>query len=374
MSKKRLDATIIPYNVAVDGATIQSLLQQTTGESSYMAELLQPIPTNSGKAITQLEAAEYVAGLYSADDLKIITLLIGGNDIMGTVIAGNGTQLTADAINAFLEDTTKGHDLNSIKSNLNTIVERLTKIPNSHIFIANIPSVTGIAGLFNAEDIQRLAIFDEPTVTALGSGHYLGFGPVLQGLAPTQAPAVLTMNNTYLNGAIQQLMSVDGYYLTAEEVALISNRAAAISSHINELVSQHSNLHLVDVVSMFDQILNGQIAIDGDTIDRGYSAGLFSLDGFHPSNTGYAMIANEFIKAINSTGIIGNAAQVDLETVWANDPYRDKDGDGYVAGPGLSPDGKPIYNAIFTALLDCNDNNNAVYSPFPANGMTGQCQ
>ena len=33
-----------------------------------------------------------------------------------------------------------------------------------------------------------------------------------------------------------------------------------------------------------------------------YGGGLFSVDGIHPSNTGYAIIANLFIAAIDSVG------------------------------------------------------------------------
>lgn len=368
MEKKRLDATLIPHNVAVDGATVKSLLEETSDEWDYIAELLQPIPVTTGAPVTQLDAAEYVAGLYDDSDLKIITLFIGGNDIMGTVIAGNGTELTSDAISAFLEDTENGHDLDSVKSNLNTIVERLTRIPNSHVFVANIPSVTGIAGLLNADDIERMAVFDSPEVSLLSEDQYIGLGPFI-GLAP-----VLAADNTYLNGGIQQILGVDGYYLTGDEISLISTRAAEISAHISDLVSQYDNLYLVDVVSMFDKILAGEVSVGGTVIGRGYNAGMFSMDGFHPSNTGYALIADEFIKTINLTGIVEEVPQVDLESVWNNDPYNDKDGDGYIAGPGLAPGGESIIDITFTALLDCDDTDNTVFAPFSGNGLTGICQ
>jgi len=48
-------------------------------------------------------------------------------------------------------------------------------------------------------------------------------------------------------------------------------------------------------------------------------AGLFGLDGIHPTNTGYAVIANEFLKVINST-YGTNFPLADLNAVFAADP------------------------------------------------------
>jgi hypothetical protein len=43
------------------------------------------------------------------------------------------------------------------------------------------------------------------------------------------------------------------------------------------------------------------ITVNGYTMKEDYvSGGAFSLDGFHPSPRGYALIANKFIEAINA--------------------------------------------------------------------------
>jgi len=363
--KFRIDPSVIPYNVGVDGATVQSLLQESSEDSTYIKELLQPIPDEVGAPVTQLEAAEYVAGLHPDDTVKIITLFIGGNDVLGTVNAGGGTELTVDLINAFLNDTEAGHDLASVEANLTTVVERLAAIPNSHIFVSNLPSVTGIAGLFSAADIERLAIYDNPMVTALAADEFLGFGPLI-GLASTGA---LAANDQILNGTILATGGNDAFSLTGTETKLIVQRTEAINAHIASLAEGRDNVYLVDMVTFFDDVLDGNVSIRGDTLDRGYGGGMFSLDGFHPSNTGYALIADVFIDSINTSGLLHEIPNVKLRRVWARDPYRDNDGDGYVVGPAdLS-----IIDPTFIAFIDCDDNDSEIFAPFPTTGLGGMC-
>ncbi len=379
MEKQRIDDSFYPYNVGVDGATVQSLLQQTSDEWDYLNELMKPIPDAAGKGVTQLEAAEFVAGLHPEDEIKIITLFIGGNDVLGTVNAGGGTELTALHFNAFFADQTitgdplnAGHDLDSMKANLSTVVKRLAAIPNSHVFISNLPSVTGIAGLFSNEDIERMAVYDNPMVSALDDGEFMGFVPVGGfGMLPGLAGA-LAADDATLNGMIQDILTKggnDAFSLTAEETEIITEQVDAINAHIDDLINTYENAYLVDMVSFFDDVLSGNVRVGDDIIDRGYGGGLFSLDGFHPSNTGYALIADVFIDSINSSGLLPEISNADLEAKWAADPYRDKDGDGYVAGPA----DVSIIGWTFFSFMDCNDDDPDLFAPFPTSGMGGMC-
>jgi len=51
-----------------------------------------------------------------------------------------------------------------------------------------------------------------------------------------------------------------------------------------------------------------------------YRGGLASLDGLHPSNTGYALIANAFIAQLNTSYNLGIPA-VNVGAIYANDPF-----------------------------------------------------
>ena len=89
------------------------------------------------------------------------------------------------------------------------------------------------------------------------------------------------------------------YSLNSSEVSKID---AAISSY-NAVIIQKAaqyNLALVDMYSYFNSVKSG-IKWDGADFNAEFvSGGFFSLDGYHPNQKGYALIANEFIKAINA--------------------------------------------------------------------------
>jgi hypothetical protein len=73
--------------------------------------------------------------------------------------------------------------------------------------------------------------------------------------------------------------------------------------------------------------LQSGVTINGYTATTVFLGGLFGLDGIHPTNTGYALIANQFIAALN-TRFSSSIATVNVSTVAANDPYF---------GPNIKP-------------------------------------
>jgi lysophospholipase L1-like esterase len=72
---------------------------------------------------------------------------------------------------------------------------------------------------------------------------------------------------------------------------------------LNTIIELQTTLHgaaPVDLFSVFDSIYKNGYQVQNVTLTADFLGGLFSLDGLHPSNTGYAIMANEFIKGINS--------------------------------------------------------------------------
>ncbi len=95
-------------------------------------------------------------------------------------------------------------NLASVTTNLTTIIDRLIEIPNSHVFVSSLPSVAGIAGLFSNEDIEKMAVYENPQVTALADGEFMGFVPVggfgvLPGLGGALAADDATLSDYYRN-------------------------------------------------------------------------------------------------------------------------------------------------------------------------------
>lgn len=93
----------------------------------------------------------------------------------------------------------------------------------------------------------------------------------------------------------------DGQLLTETEIQMITTALAAYNTTIKALAEQY-DLAFVDIKALMNQLAEGGVSFDGGTITNTFgSGGAFSLDGVHPTQRGYAVIANHFIKSINST-------------------------------------------------------------------------
>jgi hypothetical protein len=86
---------------------------------------------------------------------------------------------------------------------------------------------------------------------------------------------------------------------------------------------------LVDIHGLVNDLAADGAEVDGQMLTTGFMGGLFSLDGVHPTNTGYAIIANEFIKTMNRS-LRTDIPSVSVEDVSKTDPliFRQGDRDG----------------------------------------------
>jgi len=89
------------------------------------------------------------------------------------------------------------------------------------------------------------------------------------------------------------------YSLISSEVKLLDE---AINSY-NQIIIKKANEYgfaLADMNEYFKKVKNGIKSNGADFNLNFVSGGFLSLDGYHPNQIGYSLIANEFIKAINS--------------------------------------------------------------------------
>jgi hypothetical protein len=89
------------------------------------------------------------------------------------------------------------------------------------------------------------------------------------------------------------------YVLDSSEVAAIDLSINAYNAVIVQKAAQY-NMAFVDMHSYFNSVVKG-IKWNGTDLNAEFiNGGFFSLDGYHPNQKGYSIIANEFIKAINT--------------------------------------------------------------------------
>ena len=91
----------------------------------------------------------------------------------------------------------------------------------------------------------------------------------------------------------------DRYVLDSSEVSVI-NKAIGDYNMVISAKTQQYNLALVDMNAYFKSVVEGIKWNGADFNSTFVSGGFFSLDGYHPNQKGYALIANEFVKTINS--------------------------------------------------------------------------
>jgi lysophospholipase L1-like esterase len=96
----------------------------------------------------------------------------------------------------------------------------------------------------------------------------------------------------------------DEYILDADEVNIARGAIQDFNNIISQVVNapgRSNRIVLVDVYSRLNEAKANGIMVSDIKFTTDYiTGGLFSLDGVHPSRRGHAMIANEFINAINS--------------------------------------------------------------------------
>lgn len=296
-------------NLGIPGALLPDLLLATSTETALDNSnvFFDIILRGQGTVLDQARAAKPT----------IATLWIGNNDILGYATSGGLLPHTPEETFAGLYDQLCG-------------ALALDKIP---VVLANIPNVKAIPFFTTVAPGVGLAIqaaqAANPDIVGLvyqtTEAPFIGVAPVqslltngvlitLKGstaaafigdtegqyYSVTGTPIPDNVNTAFPFGLTPENPFPNGFVVDPAEQTIIENVTAAFNSTISNVAAKYG-FHLVDVNSLFDEIAENGIVADGVELKTDFvTGGLFSLDGVHPTNQGYAIVANEFIKVINS--------------------------------------------------------------------------
>src|SRR2546423_7945637 len=98
----------------------------------------------------------------------------------------------------------------------------------------------------------------------------------------------------------------------------IANRIEAFNQALAGLAQQNS-VALYDLAALFRKIANNGYPVGGRMVTREYLGGFYSLNGYYPSQTGQAIIANEILALFNTT-YGSQFPPIDLNSVISRDP------------------------------------------------------
>ena len=289
-------------NIAVPGAKTISLITPGYGNPNNGSGNYNPF-------FTRMASNPLTASVLS-DALTInpsfFSLFIGNNDVLAFALSGG----TIDEVTPV-----SGPPGIGFKSSIITLVNALTANGAKGV-IANIPDITSIPH-FTTIPYNGL-LLDRTQADALNEQYkhidvqfHEGLNPfVLEDHSNSLGIRLATEKDMILTEimldedkcnyfkAIKPIPKK--YTLNAEEVSTIQNAISAYNVCINS-VTQHKGLAFVDVNS-FVKTVTGDSVFSPKTCVISYKKrSVFSLDGIHLSPFGQAVLANTFIKSINST-------------------------------------------------------------------------
>jgi hypothetical protein len=379
-------------------------------------KVLYPLNLIAGKPVSQIDAALALMNQQTAppdEAFALLFLWIGNNDSSLAALGTGGSNpsylpIPLDAISAEISPELRTllesgqaqgllnfepytpeaidrnlTDVKDFTDQLNHVLERLQKentLPDGHtpIMLMTLPYYCAVGYLFDSEDLefylrqvnpaytvpptfQRVAQPQEP-ITAPFSGDRVSFF--------TFAFMYVLLQSNYSVEDVNAILEKDGVpqagqILSAVEQQSIMSRIDSFNLAIKAASQTFPNVYLLDVGAYLNATLSGAtpVKIGNCVLSRKWSRGsAFSLDGVHPGYTGQALIANYLLGEMNRMFQL-NLPLIDLEQTLAADPYVDRDGDGWVPGPGYPPFGLTELLFLFT---DPDDANPSVRAVLPA--------
>lgn len=259
-----------------------------------------------------------------------VTLWIGNNDVLGYATSGGtrGTDATG----------TQPTDPNVFGFLYSQIAQALAA-SNAKVAVANIPNVKAIPyfatvgpriaqalqaaqqqnpaiqGLvyfmgdnvtFNIASISDLAGLNV-LITLTGGAFAEYIGTPFNFYEAVGSPTPPNVDPNFPFGVTPQNPWPNVFTLDPQEIALVEQHVTEFNNIIAGLVAQYSsNFVLVDIHIVFNDIAQKTAAgqayvVDGIPFTSAFVSGmLFGLDGVHPTNQGYGIVANSFIDAINN--------------------------------------------------------------------------
>ena len=345
------DPTIGSHNnMGIPGATSFHLLYDGYGNP---ANLMLPVPTANPYYVRMASAPNAtVLGDALAQTPTFVTLWIGGNDVLGYATSGGDATLGAitpqtmfDGSIAFIMNALQTAGVKGVMANIPyvTTIPHFTTVPHNVVpldagtaaFLNSSSAYgaynAGIQGAFaylvgigamtqedaDTEIAQRIIMFEAASDNAVvimdeSLTDLTGINPGLVSMRQATAADLLVLpasnfigteaipgNPATVNGVAIPL--ADKWVLIPSEQDEIKTATDAFNATLQSAASS-AGFAFVDANTLMQQLDSGGFA-EGDFILTSslVTGGAFSLDGVHPTARGYALIANQFMKAIDAT-------------------------------------------------------------------------
>jgi hypothetical protein len=328
-----------PYNnLGIPGAHSYDLIDRTTSDGTDIYGLV--LRNVLGTALGGINAIQEAL----AQNPTFVTLWIGNNDVLDA--AGSGLVIS-DSCGAANGDP-GGHCDGITLTPLAEFTAKYTEIvqtlhggdPNATLMLVNVPDVTAIPFattlppvVVNPATGQPVLGPDGHPIPLIGEKHDGTVEPLPSGTLVTLAAASLEAQGVGIpclvymaqggpanfcvgtmpdgnpnpngqalpDGSLTQAGLSPGVLLYADEVAYLHQRTSDLNAAI-ATAAAGVGAKVMDVNALFNDIRARGRSYGGVHVSTAFlTGGLFSYDGVHPSNIGYAVVADEMVKFINTS-------------------------------------------------------------------------
>ncbi len=291
----RDNPTVQATDLAVPGALVNDVLNTApslapTTPQEIITELVLGFPgLTQGQDLSQ-------AGFALNAKPTTIFLWIGSNDALLADQKGMPSKMTSTA---------------NFTAQYTALIQYLTTKTSAHLVIGNIPDVTALPYLQPATTVlAENSASSSLSVATLSTTLGIQAGDFVNPTGVAEIPNILAGTQM---GPID-----DAGVLSAAEVTAVQAQVVAYNAVIAQK-AQAAGATLVDINALFASIAANGLTVNGVKGTSAFLGGFFSLDGVHPTDTGYAVIANAFIDTMNKA--FGKTTpDVDLSATATADP------------------------------------------------------
>lgn len=289
-------------NMGVPGAKVITAVAPGYGNPANGAGNYNPF-------FTRMASDPATASMLSdatAQNATFFSLFLGNNDVLAYATAGGASDAITPSSGAIgvgfdasynaIVDAMTANGAKGVVGNVPdiTALPYFTTIPYNGLALTRQSQVDSLnfstSGIFNFH-VGNNAFIIEDASSSIGSRHILANELILLDVP-------LDSIKCHYMGSLTPIP--DRYILTATEIANIQAAVSAYNSTIKS-VAQSKGLAFVDVNGFLNKTKTG-LVYNGVTLNAEFvKGGAFSLDGIHLNPIGQALLANEFIKSINST-------------------------------------------------------------------------
>ena len=305
----RDNPSVQPTDLAVPGHLLNDLINTTptvvpTTDEELITDLVLGFPIGNNKS--QMNEAIQL-------NPTALFVWIGNNDALQADDSGTPNSMTPVA---------------TFTQQYQQLLSTLHAQTKATLIVANIPDVTLVpyltpAATITAQVATETGLSETQVATDLG----IQSGDLINATGQGQVQSAIT---AIMQGQTPTPLT-DAGFLSASEISTIQSMVNQYNAVIAQEVSAVGGV-LVDIHALIQNLAQNGITINNYHATGTFLGGLFSLDGIHPTNTGYALIANEFIDTMNAS-LKTTFADVNVSTIAAADP---------LFGPSIKPTGAAV--------------------------------